>query len=51
MKPYFKLIDAIETITTVNVARNKNGEITYSHLRLIPSEIYVIGEDTVFLSH
>ena len=48
MSKYFKLIDAIDTITTLNVASQQNGATIYSHVRLKPGEKYELGEDEVF---
>ncbi|MEI5990409.1 hypothetical protein [Enterococcus crotali] len=48
MSKYFKLINAIDTITTLNVASQKDGVIIYSHVRLKPGEKYELGDDKVF---
>lgn len=48
MSKYFKLIDAIDTITTLNVASQKEGVTAYSHIRLKPGERYELGDDKVF---
>ncbi|MBO0467857.1 hypothetical protein JZO73_09975 [Enterococcus plantarum] len=48
MSKYFKLIRAIDTITTLNVASQKEGVTTYSHVRLKPGEKYELGDDKVF---
>ncbi|MGX7412514.1 hypothetical protein [Enterococcus caccae] len=47
---YFKLIDTIDTITTLNVASQQNGRTTYSHVRLKPGEKYELGNDEVFIN-
>lgn len=48
MSKYFKLVSVIDTVTTLNVAYQKNGRIAYSHVRLIPGEKYELGNDEVF---
>ncbi|MEI5994015.1 hypothetical protein [Candidatus Enterococcus mansonii] len=49
MPKYFKLIDAIDTITTLNVASQKNGATVYNHVRLKPGECHEVGNDQVFI--
>lgn len=49
MRKYFKLIDAIDKITTLNVASQQNGKTIYTHVRLKPNEKYELGNDEVFI--
>lgn len=46
---YFKLIDAIKTTTTLNVARNQTGSASYAHIRLEPGCNYALEEDELFI--
>lgn len=50
MSRYYKLIDAIETPTTLNVARLQNGITKYGHIRLDPGKKYELDEDRIFIS-
>lgn len=50
MNKYFKLIDAIETSTAINVARRVNGVTKYGHVRLEPGKQYELDDDIVFLN-
>lgn len=50
MGKYFKLIEAIKTRTTVNVAKKQKGVVSYSHLLLKPNEKYELGTDQVFIT-
>ena len=42
---YYKLIDAIDTPITLNVARRVNGYTKYGYLRLNPGTKYELPED------
>lgn len=47
MSRYFKLIDVIDTPTTLNVARRQDGVVKYGHVRLEPGKKYVLDHDEV----
>lgn len=50
MSSYYKLIDAIDTLTKINVARKVNGIVRYGHVSLNPGVKYELGDDEVFVN-
>lgn len=49
MKGYFKLIDGIKQITTIPVARTRNGMTQTSFVELHPGRKYVLEDDEKFI--
>ena len=49
MRKYYKLIDAIDTPTRINVAKSENGVTRYGHTTLQPGKKYELGDDEVFI--
>ena len=45
---YFKLIDAIDTQMTLNVAKKQNGFVKYGHITLQPGARYELTDDVIF---
>ncbi|GCF92496.1 hypothetical protein NRIC_03870 [Enterococcus florum] len=50
IKGTYKLIDAIDQRTTVNVAKRLNGVVHYGHLPLLPGKVYELEDDELFLN-
>lgn len=50
MSRYYKLIDPIETTTTLNIAKRENGAVKYQHIKLDPGEKYELCDDEVFIN-
>lgn len=49
MSRYFKLIDAIDSPQTINVARRKNGVVNYGYVELFPGKKYELADDDIFV--
>lgn len=49
MSRYFRLVGAINTRTTLNIAHNDNGKTAYTHIQLEPGIKYDLQEDELFI--
>lgn len=50
MNGYFKLIDAVKSPTTINVAEKSNGRTRNKHVKLFPGEKYKLPDDEVYIA-
>lgn len=50
MSRFYKLTDAVDTPTTLNVARKQGGGTKYEHIKLVPGMKYELEDDPVFVN-